>query len=72
MYTQDGIVIESMFCPREKCRAPMETRVHRCLVRKQCTKQKCKCITPKYVSAYIPAKGEALHCSRPFVYAPSI
>ena len=72
MYTQDKILVESRFCPREGCRAPMETRVHRGLQRRQCSKQKCKCITPRYVSAYIPTKGLALHCSRPFTYAAYI
>ena len=56
---QDGLIVESRYCPRENCRAPMVTRMHRGIARRQCSKQKCKCITPKYVSAYYTTKGGA-------------
>ena len=58
MRIQDELIVESKFCPRENCRAPMETRVHRGEARKQCSKQKCKCITSKYVSTYFSTKGD--------------
>ena len=37
----------------------MATRIHRGIAGRQCSKQKCKCITPKYVSAYFTTKGDA-------------
>ena len=55
---QDELIVESKFCPRENCRAPMVTRMHRGEARKQCSKQKCKCITSKYVSTYFSTKGD--------------
>ena len=57
LYTQEKLVYESKFCPKEACGSPMVPYMHQGEKRMRCSKKKCNHITREHVSVYYHQAG---------------
>ena len=57
LYTQEKLVYESKFCPKEACGSPMVPYMHQGEKKMRCSKKKCNHITREHVSVYYHQSG---------------
>ena len=67
LYTQEGLLYKSMWCPKPACGSPMDPHYHQGEHKMRCSKRKCRKITPVLVSVYFHTKGIPHIATRPHV-----
>ena len=76
LYTQEGLLYKSKWCPKPDCGSPMDPHYHKGVHKMRCSKTKCLKITPVLVSVYFHTKGIPHIATRPHVRcvhtAPSV